>query len=259
MKLGQIMVGPPLTANEDDDVALALQIMAWAEVRHLPVMHGSRLAGVVSERDLLANADDNPRLSAIAHPAEVGSPDDDVSEAALRMVERGIGCLPIVEDGALIGIVTASDIVAARAEPAGAGAAGARVTVRAAMTRVPATATADELLREAVARMRRLAIRHLPVVDVDRRPVGMLSDRDVKAALGPWLPQLEEGGAPPRIQLLQVGQAMSRGPVAAVREDTPLREAAATLAERRIGAVPVLDAGGRIVGIVSYVDLLRAF
>ena len=54
---------------------------------------------------------------------------------------------------------------------------------------------------------------------------------------------------------MTVSEVMSSN-VASVREDTPFREIARVLADRRISAVPVVDAGDRVVGIVSEADLL---
>ncbi len=116
MKLRDLMTQPPLTIHDDDDVALGLQVMAWGRIRHLPVLHDDRLLGVVSERDLLANRETNPRIGAVmTSPAQVASPDDDVSDAAGRMVSARLGCLPVVERGRLVGIVTVTDVVAAQA------------------------------------------------------------------------------------------------------------------------------------------------
>jgi len=63
MKVKELMTQSPLTARPDDDVDLGLQIMAWGEVRHLPLLEEGRLVGIVSERDLLANQENNPRHS----------------------------------------------------------------------------------------------------------------------------------------------------------------------------------------------------
>jgi CBS domain-containing protein len=46
MKVRDLMTRPPLTIDEHDDVALGLQIMAWGDVRHLPVLRDGALAGV---------------------------------------------------------------------------------------------------------------------------------------------------------------------------------------------------------------------
>ena len=90
---------------------------------------------------------------------------------------------------------------------------------------------------DAAERMRATRIRHLVVVR-GREVRGVLSDRDLVGA----------GERP-------VGQLMTEDPVLASPEDT-VRQVANRLRGRRIGCLPVVDAGGRVVGIVTTTDIL---
>ncbi len=257
MKVRDLMTRPPITIRDTDDVALALQHMAWGEVRHLPVLREGRLVGVVSERDLLANRFGNPSLAEVmSAPAQVAAPEDDVTEAARRMVEQRLGCLPVVDKSGLVGILTVTDLVAAEAKLIEVE-RGGRLAVRDAMTRTPLCVGEDELLLDAVSRMADRDVRHAPVLDADGRVVAMLSDRDVRLALGASLLAIPDGAAAPKVRLLRVRDAMTKDPIVA-REETPLKEAAAAFLNRHVGALPVVDEGRRITGILSYVDVLRA-
>jgi CBS domain-containing protein len=122
------------------------------------------------------------------------------------------------------------------------------------MTRDPLAAAPDEPLLDAAARMSDGRVRHLPVIDAEGRVLGVLSDRDVRTALG-GVARGSDRLVPPRLQLLEVAAAMTRGPILA-RPETPLMEVAAIFIDHRIGALPVVDAERRLVGIVSYVDVL---
>jgi CBS domain-containing protein len=256
MKVRDLMAGPPVTIAEADDVALGLQIMAWGDLRHLPVVRDGRLVGVVSERDLLTHRESNPRIAEVmTAPAEVASPDDDATEAARRMVDARLGCLPVLERGKLIGIVTVTDLVALQARPLPA--KELRASVSTLMTRDPMTVAPDDLLLEAVRRMSEANVRHAPVVDEEHHVIGMLSDRDVRLALGAILLDAHNGEGAARVRLLKVRDAMSENPVVA-EETASLAEAAAVFVRKGVGAVPVLDRIGRLAGIVSYVDLLRS-
>ncbi len=256
MKVRDLMTRPPLTIEENNDVALGLQIMAWGDVRHLPVLREGTLAGVVSERDLLANKQGNPRVGEImTSPAQVAHPDDDITEAARRMVGARLGCLPVVEHNELVGIVTVTDIVAAQGglEPN----QGLRIPVRAAMTRGPITVGAEDFLLEAIRVIAERQVRHAPVIDEQRHVVGILSDRDIRLALGATLFSAVDGAAAVRVRFLKVREVMSRNPIV-VHQSLPLREAAAAFLHKSVGALPVVDDEERIVGILSYVDVLRA-
>jgi len=107
---------------------LADDVMKLGRIRHLPVLDGSRLVGVVSQRDLLAaglsralDFDGGQRRSFMrsVEVAEVMAvrpvtvrPDTAIREAAHLMVERRIGCLPVVDEaGGAVGLVTETDLL----------------------------------------------------------------------------------------------------------------------------------------------------
>ena len=116
-----------VTISASERLSTVEDIMTLAGVRHMPVVHGGELVGVVSERDLLRAS-----LSALADhrraerraflhgvdiarvmssPAITIAPHASVEEAALLMAERKIGCLPVVEGGRLVGLVTETDLL----------------------------------------------------------------------------------------------------------------------------------------------------
>lgn len=251
---------PPIPIGPHDEIALAVQTMLWAEVRHLPVVEGGHVLGVLSERDTLVALAHSGRRTRVADamsaPAVVIEASADAELAASIMLERRIGCLPVLDNGALVGMVTRTDIVRLQAgEVPAAPARGALVD--AVMTPDPATTASESRLIDAVASMKGKGVRHLPVIDGERRVVGMLSDRDVRLALGDALRNLRAGDAVVRLQTKKVADVMTPDPYTMDRT-TPLTDAAMRLADHRIGAIPIVDVDQRLVGIISYVDVLRA-
>jgi CBS domain-containing protein len=121
------------------------------------------------------------------------------------------------------------------------------------MTRRPDAVGPEDPLGDAAGLMVSGGYRHLPVVDPDGRVVGMLSDRDLRARLGSELERFAEAGR----QLLSdtVESAMRPNPITVPRR-AHVREVLETLIDDRIGALPVTDDADRLVGIVSYLDLL---
>src|SRR3954470_22535889 len=81
-----------VTVGPDDDLTVAGQILRWADVRHLPVVEGARVVGVLSEHDLLRQGAGAQRergtlvRNFMSSPAEVISPDDEVALACAVMV-----------------------------------------------------------------------------------------------------------------------------------------------------------------------------
>lgn len=130
----------------------------------------------------------------------------------------------------------------------------AHATARTLMTADPETISAQSHLLEAVSRMAELDLRHLPVVDSSGKLVGMISDRDVRTAIGSPAEALRSRGFEDS-EGLTVASVMAEDPLC-VELDTPVREIATLIATEKIGAVPVVDENENVVGIVSYVDLL---
>src|SRR6185295_15230521 len=179
----QIVQGSPMTVDQDGNLALAQQIMTWSDVRHLPVLKGDALVGVLSERDVLRRYAEvgrqaggrEPIRTVMSAPPVTIAPDDTVDDAIVLVTGRGIGCLPVVEAEHLIGIITRRDLLAERldggtearaAEAAGAKSrdrVGTRLVVDDAMSRNPSTVSPNDTLRTAVDQMGRHGVRHLPV------------------------------------------------------------------------------------------------
>ncbi|HET7344030.1 MAG TPA: CBS domain-containing protein [Methylomirabilota bacterium] len=131
------------------------------------------------------------------------------------------------------------------------------MTARELMTPDPATVSPTATIAEAWDLMREMDIRHLPVVDGEI-VVGMLSDRDLgNLDVGRLL--TEEGAEALRRRLTHpVIQIMSSDVVAAEPE-TDVSELVGIFLEQKVGAIPVvMPDNRRIVGIVSYIDVLRA-
>ena len=113
MFVEQVMTTPVVTVTPETTTSDAWELLQEGHFRHLPVVRLGRLVGIVSDRDLRVArmlAEDPPvgRLgSADVLMVEPGTP---VEEASRLMVEQKIGALPVVRDGALVGIVTESDL-----------------------------------------------------------------------------------------------------------------------------------------------------
>ena len=199
-------------------------------------------------------------------PITIG-PDEDVSAATKVVMDRGIGCVLVVEHGHLVGMVTRRDLLAQGTEEVAEAASGERTSTIAAlwtqllvddvMSREPTSAASDDTIWVAIDRMSRQGIRHLPVVDANHRVVGMLSDRDLRTAIGNPMRANDEREAVVPVDSSRVSDAMTRATLT-LPTGTRLSRAALLFADHKIGAVPIVDDGGRLVGLVSYTDVLRA-
>jgi CBS domain-containing protein len=121
------------------------------------------------------------------------------------------------------------------------------------MTSPAVTIGWEEPLSHACTVMRQARIRHLPVIDVDGRLVGILTDGDVREALEAQRISVPADSP----STLIVGKAMTWDAVA-VAPSCGLGHAARLMVERTLSALPVVEAQ-RVVGILTETDILRAF
>jgi CBS domain-containing protein len=125
------------------------------------------------------------------------------------------------------------------------------------MTKNPATVKPEDGLQEAIWKMERGHFRHLPVVDENGKLIGMLSDRDIRL-IRPSLAFVGKEDAMVQLWSIAVQQAAVFDPIT-VRYDTTLKEAAELMLRWHVGGLPVVDEEGKLIGIITYTDLLREF
>lgn len=122
------------------------------------------------------------------------------------------------------------------------------------------TAAPSESLYEAQRRMQEHTVRQIPVVAGDGTLLGILSDRDIRAAVLPagLVPGFTSGEAERFMKGTPVERVMTRKVVTATLADT-LEDAIVLLHDFRVNALPVVDDAGKVVGIITRTDVLDAF
>ena len=123
----EIMMGSPVTLKPEDSLSLAGDVIALGRIRHIPVVDDGRLVGIVTERDLIGAAASQifglkqKNKSALLKSVQIkevmkrrvvtAAPDTPIKEIAHLMADKKIGCVPIVSAGALVGLVTTTDLL----------------------------------------------------------------------------------------------------------------------------------------------------
>jgi acetoin utilization protein AcuB len=124
MKVKKRMAKKLVTTRKDATVADAINLMKKHSIRHLPVVEDGELVGWVTERDIreayLASLIEQVSMGdiMIKDPVTV-SPEANLEEAAELLYRHGIGGLPVVDKGKLVGVITVADIMAAFIEVMG--------------------------------------------------------------------------------------------------------------------------------------------
>jgi CBS domain-containing protein len=118
LQVQDLMTHHVLTLKPLDNLRHADALLRRGSVRHLPVVEGTRLVGLVTHRDLLAAAARGREapalwaLDAMTRDVVTVRPDAPLSEALQLMLNNKFGCLPVVDaQGTLLGILTDSDLV----------------------------------------------------------------------------------------------------------------------------------------------------
>ena len=128
IKVSEVMSTQVMTLLDTATVAEARQLMGSANVRHLPVLNPDKeVIGLITQRDLLSVAlsrladverYEREALESTIPIGEVMTKNvtmveehTNLREAAQHMLDHKVGCLPVVDDGKLVGIVTESDFL----------------------------------------------------------------------------------------------------------------------------------------------------
>jgi acetoin utilization protein AcuB len=214
MQVSAWMSRPVHTVVPDTTAAEAMALLRREGFRHLPVMEGDRVVGVVTDRDLRGTPPETPVSTLMSRPVVVISPRTAMDKAARLLFDRRIGCLPVIEDGKLIGILTQTDAVAALVN----------------MMRIQVGGGVGEV--QVAYRPDAMALAHRAV-----RPLGIEIARLMAATLDPL-----QGGPPQRVRLAIETRDMAR--VLAALRDAGLEVLAGPEPETAVVSGPVTPRRG---------------
>ena len=114
MRVKDVMTRRVETVSIADTALDAREKMKLHRIRHLVALDGKDVAGVVSSRDLAAMglSPGGPRVEDVmTYPAVAVEPETTIREAANLLRGRTMGCLPVMEEGKLVGILTTTDLL----------------------------------------------------------------------------------------------------------------------------------------------------
>jgi len=268
MRVGQCMTQRPFTVSEQTSMKEAVLMLDRHHIRHLPVTNGSKVVGMVTDRDIRRaspslqsgiEGDYEQVLEATPvgrimtrEPVTVKTVTEDtlLVDAVRLMVETKFGALPVVRGEELVGILSEIDVLKVLAqrnevEP---------MRVGEYMIQNLFTVPEQTSMKEAVSLLGRHHIRHLPVTNGSGL-VGMVTDRDIRRATPSLLSGMRREDFEQMMIATPVARIMTKEPVTAT-EDTPVADAVRLMVEKKFGALPVVR-GEKLTGIFTDIDALN--
>lgn len=116
MRMKDVMSKRVVSVAPTTTIAMARERLRNDEIDHLVVVEGKRVVGVVAGKDILGVSEDGTIADVMRGDVVTIEPDATLRRAAGVMRGRDVGCLPVVDDGRLVGIVTTSDLLTALAK-----------------------------------------------------------------------------------------------------------------------------------------------
>jgi len=267
IRVRDVMSANVHTVHATSSMPLAASIMDLEHVRHVPVIDDDRhVVGLITHRDLLS-----AQLTTMAEVSAGGPASLDLAvpvsrimrtkvwtiqssalavSAARLLRDHRFGCLPVVDDGKLVGIVTESDLLALVTEALEPSAPARPLKVENAMTLFPITITPETTISAARALMDSYEVRHLPVTNGEHT-VGVVSDRDLRVAEAVYATR-DDASAQLAVALVGTEKLYEVSPEAL------LEVVLAEMSRLKIGAAMVID-NGRLVGVLTTMEACRLF
>jgi CBS domain-containing protein len=250
----------PVTIDKDQRLSYALEQLNKKGIERLVVVQDGEVSGILTYADIADRlgvskvvAMSIKRLhvsSAMTDTVITVGPDDDVTEVAQLMIDRGMSGCPVVDDDdKLVGVITKVQI--------------SKLVDRFDKVKVSELMTTEDILqvnpvtRLVKARGDMLAAGYsgLPVTD-GGRVLGLITERMVADAMARFTVEVPDKHRANQVRQIRVVDAMLQQPPLVTADDS-IAEAAAKMLEANLNTLPVVEKGNRLIGMISATDLTR--
>jgi CBS domain-containing membrane protein len=276
VRVADLMSSPVYALEPSHSLPLLESLMGLRRIRHVPIVDSlehHKFLGLVTHRDLLSaqisalsplTSDERSSLQLSVPISKIMRTEvwtirsDATAEAATDlMLEHKFGCLPVVDDGRLVGILTEADLLRLVKVHVGRRKVGLP-RVADAMTPSPVTIDRATTVEEARQLMKLYRIRHLPIVS-DGKPVSLVTERDLRLAEVVFAEAQHSPSASRAVGLVGIED------LCIVPPSAPLDVVLAEMFRDRRDAVVVVDpassaavaGSGSVVGVLTSLDACR--
>ena len=259
MQIKNLMSTTLITIDKDQNLSDALKLLRKNRISRLPVLNNKELVGIISERDIakkLGSSKYESMPSSRLHVSSVMVKDIisvsksmRLAEVANIMLENGIGSVPIIDEGKMVGIVSKADFVTLAIDGE-----YDKICTKEIMTKGIISISPSERLVHA----RRVSIDsnvgRLPVIDVEEL-VGMITSKDLMRAFIDFRKNVPEKYQKSQIKEVLVEDIMSTNPLVVTKDDS-ISDVAKIMIETGYNGLPVVEEDN-VVGIITQTDILR--
>ncbi|MFW9846667.1 MAG: HPP family protein [Candidatus Thorarchaeota archaeon] len=259
MEVSQIMV-EPVTIDKDQRLSYALELLDKKRVDRLIVTQNGSVQGILTYADIADRLSVSKvvavsigRLhvsSAMTDTVITVSPDDDVTEVAQLMADRGMSGCPVVDkDEKLVGVISKKELSSLVTK-------FQDVKVKDLMTTESLLVVNPvERLVKARSEMLDKGYSGLPVTD-GPRVLGLLTERAVAEAMARFSVEVPDKHRRNQVRQIRVVDAMISQPPMVAPED-PIAVAVEKMTDANLNTLPVVSKGNKLIGIISSTDLTR--
>ena len=259
MQVSQIMI-EPVTIDKDQRLSFALEQLEKKGIERLVVVQDGEVTGILTYADIADRlgvskvvALSIKRLhvsSAMTDTVITVKPDDDVTEVAQLMIERGMSGCPVVDDDSkLVGVITKVQI--------------SQLVEKFDKVKVSKLMTKEDILQvnpvtrlvKARGDMLVAGYSGMPVTD-GGRVLGLITERMVADAMARFTVEVPDKHRANQVRQIRVVDAMMQQPPM-VSADDSIAEAARKMLEANLNTLPVVEKGNRLIGMISATDLTR--
>jgi len=259
MQVNQIMV-EPVTIDKDERLSRALEQLDKKGVDRLIVSQDGKVIGIITYADIADRlgvskvvALSIKRLhvsSAMTDTVITVGPNDDVTDVAQLMVDRGMSGCPVVDaEGTLVGVITKAEI--------------SRLVEKFENIKVSDLMTEGDILQvnpvsrliKARGDMLEAGYSGLPVTD-GGRVLGLITERMVAEAMARFTVEVPDKHRANQVRQIRVVDAMLQQPPLVTRDES-IATAVSKMLDAKLNTLPVVEEGNRIVGMISATDFTR--
>ncbi|MBI4392371.1 MAG: CBS domain-containing protein [Euryarchaeota archaeon] len=257
MKAKDLMTTDIISVDKDEKLEMVVSTMRKARISKVPVTEKGKLVGVITDgsiADELGSIKTKGMQASALHASSAMTkefhsvgPDAEFGDIIEICKKDNVGLLPVVENGRLQGIITKADILKF---------VDSHAQLHTVMQRTLHAVHPGERVVHARRMMLDHGIERLPVIE-QGKVVGMVGEYDIALGLDEFKKKYPPNHQAAQLKNFLVDDIMVRNVISA-RPETSIRDAAKTMLEKDVGALPVVDGTGKIAGMVTRTDLIRS-